>query len=161
MIRAVLFHHPSPWPILHGMIWRNFTTVFSCRIISFSLSAAISPGKRLWKYSGVISANGKLEKFRLISLLQPENQRPDCTVSTRKLPSPQLSVASLQQAKPIPIFTLSPYLILLSAAAGFLQEFSAPCAIMKDLPTAPEASIVPDLHTEFLEHTPLQKRLQP
>src|SRR5208283_5089736 len=104
---------------------------------------------------------GRQTLFRPRFLRLLKNQMPGFITSIKKSLNLQLSAASLLQAKMILIFMLLPFLTLLSAAAVFLHEFLASCAIMQAWLTAPEAFTALNLPTEFLALMPLLKHPQP
>ena len=89
-----------------------------------------------------------------------KNQMPVFITLIKKSLNPQLSAASLPRVKMILIFMLSPFLILLSAAAVSLPEFSALCVIMKGWLTAPAVFIAQSPPTESLALMPLRKHPQ-
>jgi len=87
----------------------------------------------------------------------PALHRAGFSISIKIFLNPQLSAVSSPRLKLIRITTLSPFSILLSAAAVLLPGFSAPCAAAKDWPTAPAHSTAPGPTTESLPPTLLPR----
>jgi len=113
--------------------------------IMFAVSGDISKEQAVYEFSRHFG-NRNTKETPIDVPLPPDKSKAGIFTSTKKFPNLRLSAAGLRQAKQIPIFMPFQFLISSLAAVGSLQEFSAQCAIMKDLPTAPEVFIVQDRH---------------